>query len=50
MTEICRQIQDNCPYMLGALEPMCFYRGGRCTEFYPCGYNKNYEDSPFIIK
>jgi hypothetical protein len=26
--------------MRGALEPMCAYRGGRCTEFFPCGYNK----------
>lgn len=42
MTEICRQVEEQCSYMVGALEPMCFYRGGRCTEFFPCGYNKIY--------
>jgi hypothetical protein len=40
MQEICRLIEEKCPYMRGALEPMCAYRGGRCTEFSPCGYNK----------
>ena len=40
MQEICRLIEEKCPYMRGALEPMCAYRGGRCTEFFPCGYNK----------
>lgn len=40
MQEICRLIEETCPYMRGALEPMCAYRGGRCTEFFPCGYNK----------
>lgn len=40
MQEICRLIEESCPYMRGALEPMCAYRGGRCTEFSPCGYNK----------
>ena len=40
MTEICRQVEEQCSYMRGTLEPMCAYRGGRCTEFFPCGYNK----------
>ena len=40
MTEICRQVEEQCDYMRGALEPMCAYRGGRCTEFNCCGYNK----------
>lgn len=43
MHEICRQIEELCPYTVGAFEPMCFYRGGRCTEFYPCGLNKTYK-------
>ena len=43
MAEICRQIEERCSYMKGAMEPMCFYRGGRCTEFYPCGLNKTYK-------
>ena len=40
MQEICRLVEEKCSYMRGALEPMCAYRGGRCTEFFPCGYNK----------
>lgn len=40
MQEICRLVEEKCSYMRGALEPMCAYRGGRCTEFSPCGYNK----------
>lgn len=43
MDETCRQIEEKCSYMIGALEPMCYYRGGRCTEFFPCGYNKTYK-------
>ena len=44
MREIGRKIEEQCPYMVGALEPMCYYRGGRCTEFNPCGYNKTYKE------
>lgn len=47
MTEICRLIEEQCPYLRGALEPMCFYRGGRCTEFFPCGLNKTYKGEDF---
>ncbi len=43
MDEVCRQIEEMCSYMKGSLEPMCYYRGGRCTEFFPCGYNKTYK-------
>lgn len=42
MKEICRLVEQSCPYMVGALEPMCAYRGGRCEEFYCCGYNKKF--------
>jgi hypothetical protein len=43
MKEIGRQIEEKCPYMIGGFEPMCFYRGGRCTEFKCCGLNKTYK-------
>lgn len=43
MAEICRLIEEQCPYLRGAFEPMCYYRGGRCTEFFPCGLNKTYK-------
>ena len=44
MEEIARLIETECPYMIGALEPMCSYRGGRCTEFNCCGYNKQFQN------
>jgi hypothetical protein len=44
MEEIVRLIEKECPYMIGALEPMCSYRGGRCTEFNCCGYNKQFQN------
>lgn len=40
--EICRQVEELCPEFKGLLVPMCHYRGGVCTEFNPCGYNKGY--------
>lgn len=43
MEEICRQVVDVCPEFNGTLEPMCSYRGGRCTEFNCCGLNKKYQ-------
>lgn len=43
MNEICRQVVDINPEFAGTLEPMCFYRGGRCTEFNCCGLNKKYQ-------
>jgi hypothetical protein len=42
MEEIKRLVEENCPEFVGTLEPMCSYRGGRCTEFTPCGLNKKY--------
>jgi hypothetical protein len=45
MKEICRLVEEACPYMKGALEPMCSYRGGRCTEFTCCGYNEKFKVS-----
>lgn len=42
MGEICKQVISLCPEFNGTLEPMCSYRGGRCTEFNCCGANKKY--------
>ena len=44
MEEICMQVIDICPEFNNTLEPMCFYRGGRCTEFNCCGLNKKYRE------
>lgn len=43
MEEICNQVTEICPEFEGTLEPMCSYRGGRCTEFNCCGLNKKYQ-------
>jgi hypothetical protein len=43
MDEICRQVVELNPEFVGTLEPMCYYRGGRCTEFNCCGLNKTYK-------
>lgn len=43
MTEIKRQVEAACPEFVGTLEPMCAYRGGRCTEFTCCGANEQYK-------
>lgn len=42
MEEICKQVTQMCPEFVGTLEPMCSYRGGRCTEFNCCGLNQKY--------
>jgi hypothetical protein len=42
MAEIVRLVEEQCPEFIGTLEPMCSYRGGRCTEFNPCGLYKKY--------
>lgn len=43
MNEIVKQVIDIAPEFESTLEPMCYYRGGRCTEFTCCGYNKTYK-------
>ena len=43
MEEICRQVVQVSPEFEGVFEPMCYYRGGRCTEFECCGYNETYQ-------
>lgn len=42
MLAIKRLVESECPEFVGTLEPMCHYRGGRCTEFHCCGLNKKY--------
>lgn len=41
---ICDAVLETNPEFEGLLEPLCYYRGGVCTEFYPCGYNKTYKN------
>lgn len=36
MREICDEVIKVAPYMKGVLVPLCVYRGGRCTEMFPC--------------
>lgn len=38
--EMCNQAVKVCPELDGLLVPMCIYRGGQCSEFFPCGGNK----------
>lgn len=40
MKEIVRQILEICPEFKEALVPLCKYRNGLCTEFYPCGHKE----------
>lgn len=42
--EICKQVIELNPEFKNLLVPLCYYRGGVCTEFYPCGYNKTYKE------
>ena len=44
MKEICIQVVELCPEFNDTLEPMCVYRGGRCTEFNCCGFNETYKE------
>ena len=38
------KVIEKCPEFKGFLVPLCEYRGGVCTEFYPCGYNKTIKE------
>lgn len=38
--EICKQVIQTNPEFKNLLVPLCVYRGGLCTEFNPCGFNK----------
>ena len=39
---ICDAVVEVNPEFEELLVPLCYYRNGACTEFYPCGYNKTY--------
>ncbi len=43
MEEIVRLVLTTNPEFESVLVPRCFYRGGVCTEFTPCGLNKTYK-------
>ena len=36
MQAIVKAVVTVCPYMKDVLVPLCVYRGGRCTEMFPC--------------
>lgn len=36
MNEICKQVINVCPEFREVLVPLCRYRNGKCTEFFPC--------------
>ena len=40
---ICNEVVKVNPEFKGLFVPQCFYRGGVCEEFYPCGLNKTYK-------
>ena len=44
MQEICKQVIEVNPEFKEFLVPLCSYRGGVCTEFNPCGYNKKFKE------
>lgn len=41
--EICNKVIELNPEFKDLLVPLCYYRNGVCTEFYPCGFNKTYK-------
>lgn len=36
MKRICEEVIKVAPYMKNVLVPLCEYRNGKCSEFYPC--------------
>lgn len=40
---ICDKVIETNPEFEGLFVPLCAYRGGVCTEFYPCGLNEKYK-------
>lgn len=41
---ICDEVVKVNPEFEGLFVPQCYFRGGICEEFYPCGFNKTYKD------
>ena len=44
MQEIVDKVIEVNPEFKDFLVPLCVYRGGLCTEFWPCGYNKKIKE------
>lgn len=47
--KIVQEILKVNPEFKTVLEPLCYYRGGRCTEFNCCGLNKTYKGEPYVV-
>ena len=45
MKMICEKVIEVAPYMKNVLVPLCVYRNGKCTEYYPCGLYKKYKEN-----
>lgn len=45
MQEIVSKVIEKNPEFKDFLVPLCVYRGGVCTEFWPCGYNKKIKEN-----
>lgn len=43
MESIVEEVLKVNPEFKSVLVPLCYYRGGVCTEFYPCGFNQTYK-------
>ena len=46
MQQIVDEVIKTNPEFKDYLVPLCEYRGGLCTEFHPCGYNKKFKEKP----
>lgn len=44
--KMCDLVIEKYPEFKDVLVPLCQYRGGLCTEFYPCGLNKKFQRNP----
>lgn len=44
MQQIVDEVIKTNPEFKDDLVPLCEYRGGLCTEFHPCGYNKKFKE------
>ena len=50
MQMICAEVLKVCPEFEGLLVPLCEYRGGICTEMFPCGKQNKKENKTSEIK
>lgn len=42
MKMMCDEVIKVCPEFKSVLVPLCVYRNGKCTEFYPCGRKETF--------